>query len=88
MDDERPTEIIRQSIKNRTDAGSIGGVNAYFDDDKRPTVMLSVIPKEAPSARIELHEGDTFELGPELWQVTEIVGPNTDRWVAVLIQLR
>lgn len=69
-------------------AGSVGGLNAYFDDDGLPTVMLSAMPNEGGFTDHELHEGDTFEVGSELWQVTKIDDPNTDYWSAVLTRLR
>lgn len=71
-----------------TEAGSIGGMEAYFDGDGRVVALLSIAPRDSTSVRRELHEGDTFELGPELWQVTKIDDPNTDYWTAVLTQLR
>lgn len=74
--------------KSKTRAGSIGGVDAYVDDESRATVILASIPKGGESTRVHLHEGDTFELGPELWQVTEISSPNSERWVAMLTQVR
>lgn len=89
MNDKKLMETsIVQGVKSRSDAGSVGGVNAYLDDDELPTVILATMPKDGESTRVYLHEGDTYELGAELWQVTEIKRPNSPRWVAILTQLR
>lgn len=89
MKDGYLTEIIvTHGINPHTKAGSVGGVDTYFDDEELPTVILSLGQKDGPSGRVHLHEGDTFELGPELWEVTEITEPNTDYWAAVLNRLR
>lgn len=88
MNEERPQQIIRKGISPRTDAGAIGGSECYVDDNKVPTVLLALAPKDGPSGRVELHEGDTFELGPELWEVTKIDDPDTSFWTAVLTRLR
>lgn len=90
MKDGYLTEItVTHGIKCSTKAGSIGGVDTYFDDDGRPTALLAAMPKEEGGfTDLHLHEGDTFELGPELWEVTEITEPNTDYWAAVLNRLR
>lgn len=91
MDDKSKGLIetdVAHGTQSHTDAGSIGGVDSYFDDDGRPTALLSIAPNGGPSVRMDLHKGDTFELGSELWQVTKIDDPNTDYWTAVLTQLR
>lgn len=88
MDDTRPKQFIRHGIQAHTDAGAIGGVDTFFDEDSRPTALLAATPEGGTSTRVELHEGDSFELGSELWQVTEISSPNTDFWYVVLTQVR
>lgn len=88
MDDTRPKEFIRHGIQVRTATGRIGGSDTFFDDDGSPTALLVVTPEGGASTRVELHEGDAFELGSEQWQVTEISSPNTDFWYVVLTQLR
>lgn len=88
MDETRPKEFIRHGIQVHTDAGAIGGVDSLYDDGGRPIVILAAMPQEGGFTDHELHEGDTFELGPELWQVTEIVYPNTDGWYTVLTRVR
>lgn len=89
MNDEQPNEIIiTHGINAHTKAGAISGVDSDYDADGRPLVILALRPGESPSSRVNLYEGDTFQLEPELWQVTEITRPNTDRWAAKLTQLR
>lgn len=80
--------IITHGINPHTKAGSIGGVDTDFDAEGRPVVILAPGTNDGWSDRVELHEGETFEVGPELWQVTEITDPNTDYWAAVLNRLR
>lgn len=81
--------VIQHGRKYRTRAGAIGGVNAYLDDDGRPTAILAIMPDgEYESGRQFLHVGETFELGPELWEVTEIEAPNRTYWATVVNQLR
>lgn len=69
-------------------AGSVGGVDTYFDAEDRPVVILAAMPNEGGYTDHHLHQGETFELGPELWEVTEIIDPNTDGWAATLTRLR
>lgn len=89
MNDDRPAKIsVTQGNNPRTKAGSISGADSEYDADGRPLIVLSLAPKSGTSVRVDLHEGDTFELGPELWLVTEISLPNTDLWSAELAQVR
>lgn len=89
MNEKGQVEIsVAHGTNPGTGAGSIGGVDSEFDADGRPIVILSAMPNEGGFTDHELHEGDTFELGPELWEVTKIDDPNTDYWTAVLTQLR
>lgn len=82
-------KVVQHGRQYFTDAGAIGGVDSEFDDDGRPIVILAVMPDGGDdSVDLDLHEGDTFELGPELWQVTEISDPNTDGWAADVTRLR
>jgi len=72
-----------------TAAGTIGGGGSYLDDDGRPVVILGIAENADPVGRdVELHEGETFELGAELWEVTKIDGAGTDVWGADLTRLR
>lgn len=79
---------VAQSTNPSSAAGSIGGGGCYFDDDGRAVVILAAMPDEGESKDHHLHQGETFELGPELWEVTEIVDPETDSWVADLTRIR
>lgn len=79
---------VAQSTNPGSDAGSIGGGGCYIDDEGRAVVILAAMPDEGDSKDYHLHEGETFELGTELWEVTEIVDPETDFWVADLTRLR
>lgn len=69
-------------------AGSVGGVDSYFDEDGRAVVILAAMPNEGGFTDHHLHQGETFELGSELWEVTEIIDANTDGWGAQLTRLR
>jgi hypothetical protein len=79
---------VSQGRNPHSPAGAVGGVNSYIDDDGRPVVILSVGPNDGHSMRHHLHEGETFELGPELWEVTTIDDPGTDFWGVELTRLR
>lgn len=72
-----------------TPAGNVGGVSAYIDDDGRAVVILGIAERDDPQGRrVHLHEGETFELGPELWEVTEIADAASRQWGARLTRLR
>lgn len=80
--------VVTHGIQPHTKAGAIGGVDSEFGPDGRPLIVLSLGPDDGPSVRVDLHEGDTFELGPELWQVTKIKDPNTIFWAGFLTRRR
>lgn len=69
-------------------AGSIGGGGSYIDDDGRAVVILVAMPDDGEEAEHDLHEGETFELGPELWEVTKIIDAGSPRWGAELTRRR
>lgn len=72
-----------------TPSGSVGGISAYIDDDGRAVVILGIAERDdSKGRRVHLHEGETFELGPELWEVTEIVDASSRQWGAGLTRLR
>lgn len=80
---------ITQGRNPSTRAGSIGGVDTYIDDDGHAVLILGIGENDDPvGRRVELHEGETFGLGPELWKVTAIDHPDTDIWGAELTRIR
>lgn len=89
--DDKPlgTLAVSQGRNPQTRAGSVGGAGAYIDDDGRAVVILGVAETDDSVGRdVELHEGESFELGPELWEVTRINRAHGPRWSARLTRLR
>ena len=72
-------------MTDRVSFASLAGLasSVSWPDWARPPM-----PKEGGFADHHLHKGETFELGPEVWEVTEIVDANTDGWGAELTRLR
>lgn len=89
--DDKPlgTLGVSQGRNPHSQAGSVGGGGSYIDDEGRAVVILGVGENDDPAGReLELHEGERFELGPELWEVTSISGAGSPRWSARLTRLR
>jgi hypothetical protein len=78
---------LHQGIQAHVVGGRIGGGGCYVDDQGRPTVILSAGPR-SESARHHLCQGDTFELGDEVWEVSEIRSPNSPYWATTLTHVR
>lgn len=83
----REQEILRQGIQAHTDAGAIGGGGSYIDDRGRPTVILGVSPNGTNGEDFDLHQGDTFPLGDEVWEVTEIRNADASFWATTLTRV-
>jgi uncharacterized protein DUF6406 len=76
--------IVRQGRLAHIDSGAIGGGGCFVDDHGRATVTLAVIPQGTDGEDLDLRQGDTFRLGAEVWEVTEIHQPGTSVWAATV----
>ena len=87
MSDIGQQVIVRQGRQPHVAAGAIGGTGCYVDDDGRATVILGVSPSGEDGARHHFHQGDRFELGDEVWEVTEIQSPGASYWSSTVTRV-
>jgi len=75
---------VGQGMMFRRPGGSIGGVDRFVDEAGTPVAVLWV-SSSGEGADVQLRVGDTFEVGPERWEVTAVPEAAAASTVATIV---
>jgi hypothetical protein len=78
---------VRQGVVAHSRSGAVGGVGCYVDDEGHERVILALAPSEADEEDRHLRQGETFRLGDEVWEVSEIQSAGAPHWGATLTRV-
>jgi hypothetical protein len=75
---------VGQGKQYHRPGGAIAGVDRFVDPSGTPVAVLWVSAPNGDGEDLQLRTGDTFEVGDERWQVTDV--PTTAETLATIVR--
>lgn len=70
-------EKISYGRNDRFTGGPVGGGQFWVGDDGRPAAKIGGPSEWRPTPMIDVHVGDVFSVGGQVWKVTDIIAADS-----------